>query len=62
MYKNKFDYIFIISPSNIEISGVDNECKTDELKLDWIYERINYLQSLNMKNANLLIVLDDCIS
>ena len=43
MYKNKFDYILISSPSPISIQGVDHECISSDFKIDWIYERINYL-------------------
>ena len=43
-YKNKFDYIFVISPSNLKISGIDPECVTTRFKIDWIYERLNYLK------------------
>ena len=43
-YKNKFDYIFVISPSNLNIAGIDPECTTNRFKIDWIYERLNYLK------------------
>lgn len=42
-YKGKFDYIFVISPSAISIDGVDPECISKTLKIEWIYERLNYL-------------------
>lgn len=62
LYSNKFDYVLIVSPSNIKINGVDDECISKELKIDWIYERLNYLRKCNINGANLLIILDDCVS
>lgn len=62
LYKDKFDYILISSPSPININGVDSECISTVFKIDWIYERINYLQQLELTGKNILIILDDCIS
>lgn len=33
MYKDKFEYIFVISPSNIKIDGIDQECCTNKLNV-----------------------------
>lgn len=45
LFKGKFEYIFVISPSVINIASIDPECVTNTLKIDWIYERLNYLQT-----------------
>ena len=61
-YKDKFDYILIISPSNNIIPTISDECYSKEFKIDWLYERINFLKQNNLKNKNILVIMDDCVS
>lgn len=61
-YRDKFDYIISSSPSPLDISLIPEECQSQTFRLDWLYERINYLRSLRLRGKNLLFIFDDCIS
>lgn len=46
MYRGKFDYIFVVSPSHSKM-GLDNmvkrENRTEEFSLEWIFKRIEHV-------------------
>jgi len=45
LYKDKFDYIIITSPSPICVDNVDKECISTVFNIQWIYDKLNYISA-----------------
>jgi len=64
LYK-KFDFVFILSPSNSEFNGffLPKWNVTSNLNFEWIQERINYInKNYSNEYINVLIIFDDLIA
>ena len=65
VFKDKFSYMLLCSPSNIEYKDYIPESQSySSFDIGWIYKMINMinLSQQQSKNKNVVIIIDDCIA
>lgn len=53
--------VIFVTPPKLDKLSLNSDNWNNKFELEWIYEKINELNSRNLNNPQLLIVIDDFI-